>query len=355
MRNSLTTPLALRRTGSTPGVVAARAGSTPSAFTLIEILVALAILMLMMAIILVPINMGLSVFHIGKARSEVQQANQLVLNQLASELKRAVFVFPNEEMPGITNKAPYTANGNKPYYDPTITPAADRPVSNTARLDFLLPALSGNGSILTPPHANNYIVTYYARRLDPDPTRAYDVFTNPIVLWRAQYPYRVDPTGTPYGTAPDNLANLDSSRYPVTASPRNQWLSQSYGEPTLKPTTSTDYFYDHPIGFAASTSNTQITPRDMALVSPISANPGLTRAELPEPAVDYNGNTIIDENEKRSYQPDSSFICDDTNNDGKIDRVTMSLLLQKYDSLGAADDKSQQIRSTQSVALPNIK
>jgi type II secretory pathway pseudopilin PulG len=325
MRNSLTTPLALRRTGSTPGVVAARSGSVPGAFTLIEILVALAVLMLMMSIILVPINMGLSVFHIGKARSEVQQANQLVLNQLASELKRAVFVFPNEQMPGITDKAPYTNNDQKPYYDPTIATVADREVSNTARLDFLLPA-TDSGVILTPPRASNYIVTYYARRLDDDTTKPYDVFSNPIVLWRAQYPYRPDPSGTALTTP----ANLTNTRYSDWTNNANKWLVQYNGEPNLSPDSSMSLpnFCKQDIGSANAASHTQITPRDMALVV---TNPSAT------------------------LQPDSSFICDDANNDGKIDRVTISLLLQKYDSLGAADDKSQQIRSTQTVALPNIK
>lgn len=332
MRNSLTSPLALRRTGSTPGATAF-ARNKPGAFTLIEILVALAVLMLMMSIILVPINMGLNVFHIGKARVEVQQANQLVLNQLAAELKRAVFVFPNEEMPGITNKVPYTLNGGKPYYDPTIATAADRPVSNTARLDFLLPALSSNGTILTPPQPNNYIVTYYARRLDD--TKAYDIFSNPVVLWRAQYPYNPDPSGAALTTP----ANISNTRYGDWTNNANKWLFQSDGEPNLSPSSSVPLpnFCNQAFNSASAASHTQITPRDMALV--VDA----TKANLP------------DTDPNKSLQPDSSFICDDANNDGKIDHVTMSLLLQKYDSLADAEDKSQQIRSTQSVALPNIK
>lgn len=343
MRTSLTTPLALRRIGSTPNAGAARAGSTPGAFTLIEILVALAVLMLMLSIILVPINMGLNVFHIGKARSEVQQANQLVLNQLAAELKSAVFVFPNEEMPGITNKAPYTAannQNNQPYYSKTTNAG----VSNTARLDFLLPATNG-AAILTPPQASNYIVTYYARRLDPDPNKAYDVFSNPIVLWRAQYPYRNDD-----GSAA--TTNLNSTRYPVWTGSAvrtgSEWLTQSNDEPHLE--SQSGYTI-----LAVAASHTLLTPRDMALVALPTSVANRTRAELSATPTDLNGDGTIEENETRSYQPDSSFICDDINGDGKIDRVTISLLLQKYDSLADAADKSQQLRSTQTVALPNIK
>ncbi len=301
------------------------------AFTLVEVLVALAVMMVMMAIILIPINMGMSVFHIGKARSEVQQANRLVINQLAAELKQAVHVFPNEEMRGVTNMPPYTSasyagtDGTQPYYDTNYkNTSAPKGVANTARLDFLLPTIGNNGAILSPPIANNYVVTYYAHRLDPDPNKPYDVFNNPVVLWRAQYPYRND-SSTSSNTA--DLVDLTPSRYSDIANlaeTKYDWLRQTKGEPNL--------FALSNVNNAAtlSASHTQITPRDMVLVAPEAAS-------------------------GTSYQPDSSFICDDANGDGKVDRITISLLLAKYDSIGAEGDKSQQIRSTQTVALPNIR
>lgn len=301
------------------------------AFTLVEVLVALAVMMLMMTIILVPINMGMSVFHIGKARSEVQQASRLVINQLAAELKQAVHVFPNEEMRGVTNAPPYTlaayvaADGTQPYYDTNYKNTGNpKGVANTARLDFLLPATGTNGAILAPPVANNYIVTYYAHRLDPDPNKPYDVFNNPIVLWRAQYPYRNDSSTS---TNTDDLVDLAPGRYSdITNLSENKydWLRQTKGEPNL--------FSQSTVNNAAvlSASHTQLTPRDMVLIAPEAAS-------------------------GTSYQPDSSFICDDADGDGKIDRVTISLLLAKYDSIGAEGDKKQQIRSTQTVALPNIR
>jgi len=281
-----------------------------SAFTLVEVLVALGIMMLLLVIILVPVNMGLDMFHIGKARAEVTQANQLVINQLASELKQAVYVFPNEEMPGITSKAPYTANDGKPYFDPTIPVVADREVSNTARIDFLLPA-TNNGSITTPLQPTSYLVTYYARRLKEDLTQPYDAFSNPVVLWRAQYPYSYN------NTNPTTVANLGSTRY-SSVSPG--WLAQRSGEPNLV------NFCNQPI----TASHTALMPNDMALVA--------SSAALSTPF----------------YQPDSSFTCDDSNNDGKIDRVTMSLLMAKYDSIGA-QSRSQPIRLTRTVELPNVK
>src|SRR5690606_19888634 len=124
----------------------------------------------------------------------------------------------------------------------------------TARLDFLPPTIAANGSILVPPIANNYVVTYYARRLKDDPAQAYDVFTNPIVLWRAQYPYRND---DPSSTNTANLINLGADRY---AAPVANWLSQEKGEPNLKPQSNINN------SAIASASHTLLTPRDMALV-----------------------------------------------------------------------------------------
>jgi len=256
-----------------------RRRSTRSAFTLVEILVALGVMMLLLVIVLVPVNLGLNLFHIGKARAEISQANQLVLNQLSRELRQAVYVYPNEAMPGVAN-APS--------------------VANTSRIDFILPALDNKGAVLTPTRASNYLVTYYARRLkqkDEDGAEVpYDVFSNPIVLWRAQYPAPIIRTQT--DGEPTNLDNASTSNTDTLA------------------------------------SHTQVTPRDMALIVSDATT---------------------------SFQPSSSFICDDANGDGKIDRVTISLLLAKYDSVGAAGVdgdgtiRSQQIRQTRTVELPNIR
>lgn len=292
-----------------------------SAFTLVEILVALAIMMLLLAILLVPINMALNVFHIGKARNEVKQANQVVLNQLAAELRQAVYVYPNEKMPGITDKAPYTGNNQQPYFQ--LNTSTNCQVSNTARLDFLLPSQGASGAVGTPLKASNYVVTYYARRLDTG--KAYDAYSNPVVLFRAQYPYRND-DGT-------GSANADASitRYPAgscgatAATASKEWLTQTEsGETDLEPLCAYS-----PLSQTAN--HTLITPRDMGLVAP-------NAADTPTP----------------SYQPDSSFTCDDTNGDGKIDRVTMNINMAKYDSIGA-DSKNQRVRLSQTVDLPNVK
>jgi hypothetical protein len=228
-------------------------------------------------------------------------------------------------MPGITDKSPYTSNSDQPYYDSI----AGSPVSNTSRLDMLLPAQDDSGAIITPTKATNYIVTYYARRLTYDAaTSNFDQYSNPIMLWRAQYAYKTD-SGTP------TAIKTDFTRYSPSV---DTWLTQNkWEEPNLETLSEYD-------STTQANSHTLITPRDMALVAP--------NAE-PE---DTNGNGTIDASEEatRSYQPDTSFICDDTDNDGKIDRVTISLHQAKYDAIGARSE-SQQLRSTQVVDLPNIK
>jgi hypothetical protein len=52
--------------------------------------------------------------------------------------------------------------------------------------------------------------------------------------------------------------------------------------------------------------------------------------------------------------PKSTFTCADTNNDGLIDQVTLSVLLQKVDQSGA-EPNGQRITLPQVVNLPNVR
>lgn len=300
------------------------------AFTLVEVLVSLGVLMVLMGVILVPLNLGMSFFHIGKTRSEVQQANQLVINQLMGELRRAVFVFPNEAIIGITDRPPY--NNEETPSDPEERKAAEDPyydlknnerAANTGRLDFLLPALDSNGAFLMPPVANNYIVTYYARRLDTD--IPYDEFSNPMALWRAQYPYRNDD-----GTTPSDFSDIGPERYDSFANDSSSWLVQMADEPNLEALTNGSED-------ALSASHTQLTPRDMKVVVSSEKN-----ANLAQDDPEYSLSTT------------TSFRCS-PNSNGKINLVGIYLTLEKYDAIGAAGKKGQRIRAFQSVDLPNIR
>jgi len=359
----------------TPGVSRARRGylrynhqrRAHAGFTLIEIMVALAIFMLMMTIILVPINLSIDLLHIGRARSEVQQASQMTVNQIERELRQAVYVFPNSHVPGVTDRYPYKsgATSEAPYYDMDGITVIDKAFindsnqgvcstginrrSNRARIDFLIPRRV-NGVLQTPLQPDYYLITYYARRLKVD--QVYDPFNNPIVLFRAQVPFRQVDNISNY-MAPDiasalNL-NVSPTRYPLTNAPtlcnatnaRNtnrgaMWLLHSErSEPNLEPLTTTGPA-DAEIG-----SHTLVTPRGMGLIAPHALN---DRSPSPTPP---------------DYTPTSSFVCEDSNGDGKIDRVQISLELGQYDTGGGdvrnGQPADQRVRFPKVVDLPNVR
>jgi hypothetical protein len=56
----------------------------------------------------------------------------------------------------------------------------------------------------------------------------------------------------------------------------------------------------------------------------------------------------------RNYQPETTFLCEDMNSDGKIDRVTVTLVIGQFDE-GAVENRPQPLRLTQVVDLPNIR
>lgn len=353
-----------------PGLKRGARVSRRGGFTLLEIMVALAVFTLMLTIILIPINLSVDLMHIGKARAEVQQASQSTIDQIERELRQAVYVFPNSHVPGVTTLYPYKSGSvsEAPYFDMDGVPVINSDFindstrgvcstgvnrrSNRARLDFLLPRHNG-GALATPVVPEYYLVTYYARRLVvPDAGDSlYDPFSNPIVLFRAQVPYKQVNNINNY-TAPGMPgalnANTGSSRYPWNNAPgacdstnaRNtnrgsMWLAHSErGEPNLEPLTRTGT--DPEVG-----SHTLLTPRGMALIAPNAMN---DRNPTPTPP---------------DYTPTSSFVCEDTNSDGKIDRVQISLELAQFDSASAdvrnGQPVDQRVRFPKIVDLPNIK
>jgi prepilin-type N-terminal cleavage/methylation domain-containing protein len=352
-----------------------------SGFTLVEVLVALAIFMLLLAIILVPLNMGFTMLHLGKANSDVQSATQRVIDRMRGDLTKAIYVYPNDIVPTVTGvptspKLPYgdpaliaagaTSVPVNPYFDGDPCNAATSRVSNLSRIDMLLPD-TNNGNILTPVLPTYYIVTYYARRRDvTPPTTPYQPIDNPIVLYRAQIPFRGDPPPanpdylisdggaalTPASSsaqypATDSLnANIYNSRYTnLTAcgvgSPASisaKWLMQSTdGEPDLEPLTNENFNSNPAAPFTLYGSHVSLLPTNVGLVT----------------GVDYRGyenNTLV-----TTYTaPKSTFTCTDTNKDGIIDQVTLSVLLQEVDQSGA-EPSGQRITLPQVVNLPNVR
>ena len=356
------------------------------AFTLVEVLVALGIMAILLIIIVIPIRLGLDIFNIGKSRSDTQSALQSTLASLENDLRQAVYVFPNAPTPGVTGNAPY--NGLAPYYRSlnltTLQGACAGAANvqnwaNRARIDMVQVRREGNGDVITPTKPSYTIVSYYARRQDFD--QPYDPLDNPIVMYRAEYPaygiyedntasppvgpevrrFPASETGAPAGAV---NAKIDFRRFdaanPTPALPdttecttdatvanRNAlWLTHNvYGEANLQPLTDVPM----PTNFAANTddalySHTLATPRGLALEA--------SRA--------YRGLDTFVVADEAPFVPDTSFVEADTNGDGKIDQVTISLALASFDvgaqgNLQNNQPKGTRLRATRTVALPNIQ
>jgi hypothetical protein len=129
---------------------------------------------------------------------------------------------------------------------------------------------------------------------------------------------------------------LNNSRYPALpcssgardTNRASMWLVQSRtGEPNLEPLTIND------AGNIAA-SHTLVTPRGMRLV-------------------------LTQEDPDFYAPPTTTFNCEDINDDGKIDRVTISLELAEYDEGGAdvrnGNVNDQRMRFPKVVDLPNVK
>jgi len=350
-----------------------------SGFTLVEVLVALAIFMLLLAIIMVPLNMGFTMLHLGKANSDVQSATQRVIDRMRGDLTKAIYVYPNDVVPTVTGvptspKLPYgdpaliaagaTSVPVNPYFDGDPCNAATSRVSNLSRIDMLLPE-TNNGNILTPVLPTYYIVTYYARRRDV--TKAYQPIDNPIVLYRAQIPFRGDPSSVhPDYLISDGGAALipasSSAQYPATdslnaniynsrytnlsacsagspASVSAKWLMQSTdGEPDLESLTNENFNSSPAPAFTLFGSHVSLLSTGVGLVT----------------GVDYRGYDDQNHLITAYTPPKSTFTCADTNNDGLIDQVTLSVLLQEVDQSGA-EPSGQRITLPQVVNLPNVR
>lgn len=355
------------------------------AFTLVEVLVAVAIMSLLFAVILVPLRLGFDTFHIGTARSEVQQQAQLTLQQIGNDLRRAQFVFANSRIEGVTVNPPPTSPcssasyqndtswGNRPYIKATVSSETDSPTSpaanqtygicstggveswsNPSRIDMLQVRRDDNGAAANSTAGQDFIVSYYPRRLDI--TKIYDAIDNPIVLFRAQIPFRSrvaadQSPGDAYtvdsATPPNKNVEIDWTKYPTTTGTTNTscdaaqgqsnrnflWITHNfYGEADLRPLC-TDTTGGAGTAVVAG-AHTLATPRGMGLI-------------VPRP------NTDVEE----GLVPEVSFVQEATNG-GRIDRVTVNMTLAQFDQGGAGSANgqgaAQRVRVSQTFDLPSV-
>ncbi len=356
------------------------------AFTLVEMLVAIAVLSILLSVVFVPLRLAINSYHIGSSRTTAQNAAQASLDDMERDLRRATFVFPNAALAGVTDKAPFTNNKinsadvlGVPYtksLDAADTGSTDvnavrgvcdriflpaKPVSsqqksvayaNTSRVDMIL-AVRGSSGVVLPVRPDDTVVTYYTRRQNI--SQPYSPVDNPLVLLRAEMPYR-DAMGVlrPNGTSPavstaSDPANADLSPVRLdacggTSNSSNRgslWLAHNvYGEANLEPLVQ--------IGKGVQTL---AIPRGIGLVASqaFKLDPTLNPTP-PTPTVD-----------EAPLVPDTSFQLSDTNGDGKIDHVSASLALEVFDTNQSAATSTngqptgQIVRAHRDFDLPNVR
>lgn len=350
------------------------------AFTLVEMLVAIAVLSILLSVVFVPLRLAINSYHIGSSRTTAQNAAQASLDDMERDLRRAAYVFPNTALAGVTDKAPYMSNLVKstdlvgvPYVrsldkadiftstDVTkdvpqhgVCERSSNSVAwgNASRLDMILVKRNGAGPVL-PIQPGDTVVSYYPRRQNP--TLPYSPVDNPVVLFRAEFPYR----GTPVSVVtPMGAINADTTpqRFPSTSCSANSvpdrnalWLAHNaYGEANLEP-----------LCVDATSPNingvhTLAIPRGIGLVDSqaFKVDPQTTT----DIVASYNP-----ANGDAPLVPDTSFQLSDTNGDGKIDHVSASLALEVFDTNQSAATSTngqptgQIVRAHRDFDLPNVR
>lgn len=301
---------------------AARCAAQPrTGFTLVEMMVTLAIMMLLFGIIFMPLSQAFNFFQLGQTRTSMQQAARQTLEQISSDIRTAVRMFPNDITPGITNQSPYGGVG--PYINRTScgpTPESDR-LSNLSRIDFIPALVDARGSVITPVQPARYLVTYYARRFDT--TKDYDAVTNPVLLFRAQSPYRNGDDTEAETSGGDPNVDIKSTRYSNCDTRGAAWLMQQKGEPNFERPwpnpSSAAITSDAPIGSVPG-SHTRALPLGVSLT---------TTPQAALPATDPN----------LDYTPLTTFTLSDANADGKLDQVKINLALESHNT-ASTDRKS---------------
>ena len=181
-----------------------RAQRTPG-FTLIEVLVVLAILVILFGLLFVPLISGLDMASRGRSAARLQQDTRIALERLRRDLADAIYVYPTYRMPTPGSPAPF--------------------VSDTSRRLFVLPARDPAGVLyqplrfdLFPPGAplagNIRVVRYMPER--PNPSAPYSE-DNPFVLYRSVGTY--DPVSGVYlEDAREALTGTERYDVPVVTS-----------------------------------------------------------------------------------------------------------------------------------------
>ena len=329
----------MRNTTGIAGTARAKA-SRHHGFTLLEVLLALSLFLVLLAVIFVPLNNAFQIFNAGRTSIALQGAADATVKKVAEELKGAIAVFPNDNLPGITDRLPYsTVDGTSypPYYPTNACASESARIANTSRIDFILPNRTSVGAVSNPITRAPYLVTYYARRYKAykaptENAEPFDRYSNPIGMFRSQMPYYDSALGSPV------LMLTDDTRYSGCTVAKDKWLMHTPANPPTQPLEPIFITPSNTSLNVAKDTADQGVQGDDTLVSP--RDMGLGMANL------------------STMQPELSFQCEDTDSNGIIDRVTISLTLVQYEDGNSGTNgrpAGQRVTATQSVYLPNTK
>lgn len=147
------------------------AGVGRRGFTLVEVLVALAIMVVLFALLFAPMMAGLDWVSTGKANVNLQNAARFAMEQIRRELSDAVFVVPTTNI---------------------VLPGGEK-VADTSQLTFCPPERDSLGRVVAPVHARvdpvtrlTQVVRYRVHLLNLNEPYGE---TNPFVLYRQQLLY----------------------------------------------------------------------------------------------------------------------------------------------------------------------
>lgn len=145
------------------------AGSRRQGFTLTEVLVALAIMVILFALLFAPMMAGLDWVSTGRANVNLQNAARFAMEQIRRELGEAVYVYPTQSV---------LASGAVPNYSQVCFAVPRR--DNLGRIEYPVRA-----SVRTTGAGGHYqeITRYHIHLADPTQPYGED---NPFVLYRQE-------------------------------------------------------------------------------------------------------------------------------------------------------------------------